>query len=183
MKTGTFKFTYFLAILALGFTSCKKEDDSSQNAGKFKAKINGVAFSSEDDKAKAKFVTSTKMIQFIGQNENETINFELLGLGGSITNPEDYTPGSYDFNPANTTNLDYQASALYTKYENSTYTNWGNNWSINQTGKIIIESNTGQKIKGTFFFDLIKINSDGSFDQSNVKKITDGSFDLDVSVY
>jgi hypothetical protein len=49
-----------------------------------------------------------------------------------------------------------------------------------KNGKIIIESNTGTHIKGTFFFDTVKQNSNGTFDSSIIKKITEGSFDLDI---
>ncbi len=199
-----FSFFKIVALTSLlVFASCSKENDNNPSvptptpapaptptpqptATKFAAKVDGTPFATDDSKAKAKFVSSTKMLQIIGQNadQTETIYFNLLPFGTSVSGAADWLAGTYDFDPIHISNLEYQASAMYTKYENSEYMNWSTKWDYVQNGKIIIESNTGTHIKGTFYFDAVKQNnSDGTFDASNIKKVTEGSFDLDIAIY
>lgn len=183
MKVILFLRTAALASLIF-LASCGKDENNTGTpaTGPFVAKVDGKQFATDNSKARATFVPSTKMLQIIGQtaDQTETIHFELFPFGKSVSSAADWLPGTYDFNPSHITNLEYSASAMYTKYENSKYINWSTNWDYVQNGKIIIESNTGTHVKGTFFFDLVKQNDNGTFDGSNIKKVTEGSFDLDI---
>lgn len=180
------KYALFVVLL-FGMFSCNRDDSAPTNnpsavSGPFVAKVDGTQFATDNSKASAKFVASTKMLQVIGQtsDQKETIVFQLMPFGNTVSAAVDWKPGTYDFDPIHITELKYSASALYTKYVGSEYTNWSTSWEYVKNGKIIIESNTGTHIKGTFFFDTVKQNSNGTFDSSSIKKITEGSFDLDV---
>lgn len=174
-------------ILSIGIISCKDASPVSNEpiSGPFVAKVDGTQFTANDKLANAKFVTSTKMLQIIGQTSGqvETISLSLMTFGG-VSTVVDLKPGTYDFDPANIAKYKYLVSASYTKYDGSEYINYNTKWDYVQKGKLIIESNTGTHIKGTFYFDAIKQNnSDGSFDASNIKQITEGAFDLDINNY
>src|SRR5690606_18742778 len=187
MKVNLFLRTVALVSLVV-FASCRKDDDnnpSSPTTGPFVAKVDGKQFATDNNSAKAKFVSSTKMLQIIGQtaDQTETIHFELLPFRGSVSSASDWFPGTYKFNPVHIYKLEYSASAMFTKYEKSEYINWNTKWEYVQNGEIKIESNTGTHIKGTFSFDVVKQNSNGTFDATNIKKVTEGSFDLDIVQY
>jgi hypothetical protein len=188
-----FKLLILSTIIAL--SSCTKKDSGTTGgststptpttpttSGKFVAKVDGVSFKTDDSKASAKYVPSTKMIQIIGQNsdQTETIVFQIMPLGGTVSSAADWKPGTYTFDPSNITKLKYSASGMYTTYESSQYVNWSTKWEYVQKGSIIIESNTGTHVKGTFHFDVVKQNNDGSFDASSIKVISEGAFDLDI---
>ncbi len=184
------KLTQILLPSLLGcfilFTSCKKEEDDTNNNNSnaaFKANIDGTTFSTNS--ASAKFVSSTKMLQIIGQNPNQngTLHFQLMSFDGTVSTAADWETKEYNFDPVNITNWIYSASATYTVLENSNYVNWVTKWEHVQAGKIIIESNTGTQITGKFSVDLVKQNSDGSFDTNNIKKVTDGEFNVKISIY
>ncbi|GAB1403175.1 hypothetical protein MASR1M74_03530 [Lentimicrobium sp.] len=125
------------------------------------------------------------MLQIIGQptDQKETIILNLLAFGNNVATAVDWKPGTYDFNPIHVTNLEYLASAAYNKWNGNGYDEWDTRWEYVQNGKIIIETNNGTHIKGTFTFDAVFHNSDGSADPGNVKKITEGKFDLDIVNY
>ena len=189
MKT-LFKTIALFAIFTLFFTSCGRDDSSETNdptnpTGPFVAKVNDTQFATDNSTAKAKFVASTKMLQVIAQTSDnkETLYFNLMAFGNTVNTAGDWKPGTYDFDPIRITEGKYLASGIYTFYNGAEYINWNTNWDYVKTGKITIESNTGTHIKGTFHFDTVKQNSDGTFDASNIKKITAGGFDLDITVH
>lgn len=189
MKAIQFLKTATLATIVL-FSSCSKDDNDSQNPNPstsafFSAKVDNQSFpKAELQRTTAKFVSSTKMLQIIGQPEDqkETIVLNLMPFGGTVSTAADWKPGTYDFDPIHVTNLEYLASAEYNKWNGNSYDQWFTNWEYVKIGKIIIESNTGTHIKGTFSFDAVFKNNDGTFNSSSIKKITEGKFDLDIKM-
>ncbi len=183
----------FLSIAVLGaillFSSCEK-DDGTQPANPddsassfFSAKVDNQAFpKAHIDFTVAKFFNSTKTLQILGQPEDrkETIVLTLMPFSGKVTTAADWKPGTYDFDPIHITNLEYLASAGYNKWNGNGYDGWNAKWEYVKSGKIIITSNTGTHIKGTFSFDAVRQNNDGTFNASNVKKITEGKFDVEI---
>ena len=175
----------FFGTLVIG-SSCSKNngtqpDDSS--ASFFAAKVDNQTFpKAHIDFTMAKFVGSTKMLQIIGQPEDrkETIVLSLMPFSGTVTTAADWKPGTYDFDPIHVTNLEYLASAEYNKWNGSGYDQWFMKWEHVQAGKIIISSNTGTHIKGTFSFDAVRLNNDGTFNAGSIKKITEGKFDVEI---
>ncbi|MCO5230199.1 MAG: hypothetical protein M9958_03485 [Chitinophagales bacterium] len=176
-----------LAItLIVGISSCSKDDDNKPNdpsSAFFAAKVDNLSFpKAELQFTVAKFVTSTKMLQIIGQpaDQKEAIILTMMPFGGKVSTAVDWKPGTYDFDPIHVANLEYQASAEYNKWNGNGYDQWFTNWDYVKTDKIIISSNTGTHIKGTFSFDAVRKNSDGSYNSSSIKKVTEGTFDLDI---
>ncbi|MCK9453398.1 MAG: DUF6252 family protein [Bacteroidales bacterium] len=189
MKPIQFLKTATLALAVL-LSSCAKDDeptpDSSGGAAFFAAKVDNQSFPNADIQfTSAKFVSSTKMLQIIGQptDQKETIILILMPFGGKVTTSADWKPGAYDFDPIHVTNVEYLASAEYNKWNGSGYDQWFTEWEYVKTGKIIIETNNGTHIKGTFSFDAVRKNNDGSFNSGSIKKITGGKFDLDIKTY
>lgn len=188
MKTTHYLKTAIIAITVL-FSSCTNDEDPGSNdsgSGPFVAKVDNQSFPKADIKlSKAKYVSSTKMLQIIGQpaDQKETIVLTLISFGGKVAAVTDWKAGTYDFNPAQMNTANYMASAGYSKWNGNSYDAWNMEWEYVQTGSIIIESNDGSKIKGTFSFDAVKKNNNGSYDTGSIKKITEGAFDLSISNY
>lgn len=194
MKAIQFFKSTILATLIL-ISSCSKDDDTNSSTpntpnnsikSPFVAKVDNESFPVADiEFTKAKYVSSTKMLQIIGQptDQKETIVITLMAFGGKVATATDWKAGTYDFNPTQLTTSGYMASAEYNKWNGSGYDQWFTNWELAKTGTLIIESNDGAKIKGTFSFDVVKKNSDGSFNSSNIKKITGGAFELTINNY
>lgn len=174
-----------LAALVI-FASCKKGSNTPNNpnnpaSGPFVAKVDGSAFPQASlSLTKAKYVTSTKMLQIIGQpaDQKEGIILSLMPFGTDFTY---WQPGTYNFDPANVSGLKYMASAEYNKWSGNGYDQWFTKWDYVKSGQIVIESISKTHVKGTFSFDAVKSNNNGTFNASNVKKITAGTFDLDIS--
>ena len=183
MKVNLFLRTVALVSLVF-FASCRKDDDnnpSSPTTGPFVAKVDGTAFPTTDAKlTKAKYLSATKTLQIIGQpsDQKEGIILTLLNFDSGFTS---WKPGTYSFDPTNITAGKYLASAEYNKWNGSGYDQWFNNWDNDKTGQIIIESITDTHVKGTFLFNAEKKLPNGSSDPTNVKKITEGAFDLDIT--
>ncbi|MGV6945251.1 hypothetical protein [Sphingobacterium kyonggiense] len=176
----------FAAILS----SCKKDDetvpDNTGGADFFAAKVDNQSFPKADIKfTSAKFVSSTKMLQIIGQptDQKESIILTLMPFGGKVTTAANWKPGTYDFDPIHVANMEYLASAEYNIWNGSGYDQWFTKWEYVKTGKILIETNNGTHIKGTFSFEAVRKNNDGSFNSSSIKKVTEGKFDLDIKTY
>lgn len=189
MKTFNILKTTLLALAVTVF-SCSKDDnpiaDSPGGSAFFLAKIDNQAFpNAEITLTTAKYVSSTKMLQIIGQpaDQKVTIVLTLMPFGGKVTNAIHWKPGTYDFDPIQVTNLAYLASAEYNQWNGNGYDQWFTKWEYVKTGRIIIETNTGTHIKGTFSFDAVRKNNDGSFNNGSIKKITEGKFDLDIKTY
>jgi hypothetical protein len=189
LKMKVLPFLKLMACAAVLFSSsCAKDKDASPEpstppSGPFVAKVDNQAFPTADLQfTKAKFVASTKMLQIVGQpkDRKETIILNLIAMNGKVIAAADWKPGDYDFDPAHVSRLEYQASAEYNKWNGNGYDQWFTVWEYVKTGKITIESNTGKHIKGTFSFDAVLSNGNGSYNTANIKKITSGSFDLDI---
>ncbi len=75
------------------------------------------------------------------------------------------------------------ASAEYNKWNGSGFDQWQTKWEFVENGQIVIESISETRVKGTFSFDAVKLNMDGSYESGNVKKVTAGAFDLEVAKY
>jgi major membrane immunogen (membrane-anchored lipoprotein) len=187
MKTFRILTTFIVALTVL-LVSCSKDDnptpENPATSDFFQAKVDNQSFpKAEIEWTKAKFVSSTKMIQIIGQpsDQKETIVLTIMDFSGNRNTAADWKPGTYDFNPIHISNGEYFASAEYNKWNGNGYDQWFTQWDYVKTGKIVIESNSGSKIKGTFVFDAVRRNNDGTFNPSSIKKITEGKFNLDVS--
>ena len=172
-------------VVLLVLSSCSSDDDNKSTpnppgSGPFVATVDGTAFPAANMSfTKAKYVESTKMLQIIGQptGQTETIFFNLMPFGTDFTF---WQPGTYNFNPANVASAGYLASAQYNKWNGSAYEIWNVNYDLDPTGQIVIESITDTHVKGTFYFNAVRMNNDGTYDSSNVVEITQGSFDLDI---
>ncbi|MFV0592329.1 MAG: hypothetical protein ACK5NK_04260 [Niabella sp.] len=192
MNALQFLKTALLATAVL-FSACSKDDDNIPNdpnnpdvSAFFSAKVDNQSFPKANLQfTAAKFVSSTKMLQIIGQpqDQKESIVLLLMSFGGKVTTAADWKPGTYDFDPIHVSNLEYLAIAGYSKWNGNSYDMWGTQWDYVKTGKIIIESNSGTQIKGTFFVDVVRQNNDGTFNASDIKKITEGKFDLAIKIY
>lgn len=182
----------YLGLLLMGMVltsvSCKKDSGSggggsSNVSGPFVAKVDGVSFpETSAEKTSAKYVTATKMLQIIGQpaDAKQTIVLTLMNFDNAFTF---WKPGVYDFNPTQITAGKYLASAEYNKWNGSGYDQWNEDYDYSQVGKITIESISDTHIKGSFYFTAFKKNSDGSYNHSDIKTVTDGAFDLDIKRY
>lgn len=171
---------FIIGSLTFSCTQNRKDEPTNPTNPPFVARVDEKQFISKETSAVAKFVVSTKMLQVIGSNEGGTLYFSLMAFGGKINSANDWKPGVYDFNPIHITNNEYFASGMYTQNINSEYVNWATEWQYVKEGKITIISNDGTKIKGTFYFNTVKQNGNGTYDSSNIKKITDGVFDLEI---
>lgn len=184
-----------LSILAVALllSACSKDDGAKptennnsgdSTTGPFVAKVDNAWFPKASlEFTSAKYVSSTRMLQIIGQpsDRKESIILTLMSFNTNAKSVTDWKAGSYDFNPAQISNSKYLASAEYNKWNGSTYEQWFTNWDISNIGSIVIESNDGNTIKGTFSFEGIKKNTNGSFDSSSRKNITSGAFELTIS--
>ena len=188
MKAIQFLKTATLALLVI-LSSCTKDDETAPDSpaasasGPFVAKVDDQSFpKAHIQNTNVKFVSSTKMLQITGQPEDskETIVLTLMPFGGKVSTAADWKPGTYDFDPIHVTKAEYLASAEYNKWNGNGYDQWFTKWDYVKVGKIVIETNNGTHIKGTFHFDAVRKNSDGTFNSAGIKKITEGSFDLDI---
>ncbi|GAB1417542.1 hypothetical protein MASR2M12_03070 [Bacteroidales bacterium] len=176
--------TILTFVLIALFTSCNKDKNNPETvSGPFVATIDGQSFpATSTTLTKAKYVSSTKMLQIIGQpaDQKEAIILSLFPFGSDFSG---WNTGTYNFNPANVTNLKYLLSAEYNRWEGQGYQQWFMKWEHVQTGELVIESISDTKIKGRFHFDAVKMLSNGTFDPTSVKKVTAGAFDLDIVNY
>lgn len=180
----------WLAVVALTFfTACSGDesepapaDPAPATSAPFAAKVDGTDMQGTKDLSMGKYVSSTKMLQVIGQTseQKETIHFSLMTFDSNFTG---WKAGTYNFDPANVASSKYLASAMYTAYNGSAYENWSTTWDHVKTGQIVIETISETHLKGTFHFEAVKQNNDGTFDANNKKTITAGTFDLDIKKY
>lgn len=188
MNFSYIKTSFILSGFFIFLGSCAKSDSGTSNnsnteASPFTAKIDNQAFpKTVVEYTMAKYISSTKMLQIVGQpaDRKETIVLTLIPFSGKVLSAADWKPGTYDFDPIHVTNKEYLASAEYNKWNGNGYDQWLTSWEYVKNGKIIIESNTGTKIKGSFYFDAVLKKSDGTYNATSVKKITDGVFELDI---
>lgn len=191
MKAIQFIKTAFFATAIL-LSACSKEEDNHPNplnntdaSAFFSAKVDNQSFPKATiERTTARFISSTKMLQIIGQPEDqkETITLSLMPFGRTVSTVTDWKPGTYDFDPIHVSNLEYLASAGYSKWNGNGYDMWSTKWDYVKTGKITIESNSGTQIKGSFFVDVVRQNNDGTFNAADIKKITEGKFDLAIKI-
>lgn len=185
MKTLRLINSLLLAAVFV-FSSCSKNDGDSpeekeenkEASAFFSAKTDAQLFPSADIQfTSAKFIAATKMLQITGQpaDRKESIILTLMPFSGKVTTAGDWKPGVYDFDPVHVADMEYLASAEYNKWNGNGYDQWFTAWAHVKTGKITIESNTGSHIKGTFSFDAVRKNSDGSYNAGSIKKITEGN--------
>ncbi|WP_026762961.1 DUF6252 family protein [Sediminibacterium salmoneum] len=187
------KYNYLKAcLISFGFFiflgACTKSNSGTSNninaeTSPFSAKIDNQAFPKAAlEYTMVKYISSTKMLQVVGQpaDRKETIILTLMPFSGKVLTAADWKPGTYDFDPVHVSNKEYLASAEYNKWNGNGYDQWFTSWDHVKNGKIIIESNTGTKIKGSFYFDAVLKKSDGTFNATSIRKITDGVFELDI---
>ena len=182
-KNGLISFGLFIFLGACTKRDSGPSNNSNTEASPFTAKINNQAFpKAAIEYTMAKYISSTKMLQLVGQpaDRKETIVLTLMPFSGKVLSAADWKPGTYDFDPIHVSNKEYLASAEYNKWNGNGYDQWFTSWDHVKNGKIIIESNNGTKIKGSFYFDAVLKKSDGTYNATSVKKITDGVFELDI---
>ncbi len=189
MKSIQFFKAIILFAVMLSMSCSKNEgvepdESGAGGASFFSAKVDNASFPTADIQfTNATFIGVTKMLQIIGQpqDQKETIILNLMPFGGKVSTAADWKPGTYDFDPVHVTRMEYLASAQYNKWNGNTYELWSTKWDYVKSGQITIESNTGTQIKGTFSFDAVRQNTNGSFDAGSIKKISSGRFDLKIS--
>ena len=169
------------SVVLLSLSGCSKNDDDTNNpaSGPFVAKVAGTQFPTAT--YSAKYVTSTKMLQIIGQaaGSTETINLSLMPL----FNPgfTYWTPGTYEFKEGS----EYIVFGEYNIWPNGMSEN-SKAWQAYaqgtaSAGKIVITSITDTHVKGTFEFKGTLHNNDGTYNTADTKQITDGAFDLPIT--
>ena len=180
---------FILAATVLIATACAKNEANPETEEKaasstfFNSKVDNQSFPTADIQfTSAKFIAATKMLQITGQpaDRKESIILTLMAFGGKVATAADWKPGVYDFDPAHVANMEYLASAEYNKWNGNGYDQWFTAWAHVKTGSIKIETNNGTHIKGSFSFDAVRKNSDGLYNAGSIKKISEGSFDLDI---
>jgi hypothetical protein len=180
-----------IALFVLCFTvlftvSCSEEDNEAEtkptNNAPFEAKIGGVQFDSEDSKAKLTFYNfeapSRPMLKLYASSPDNTHTFTvtLSVEAGKNYTVESWKPGTYNIDSEDTF---FDTDIRVTKQTGANYEHWISTVEDVQKGKIVIESNTGSKIKGTFEFDLYE-SVDGKPDVNKVVEVTEGSFNLTI---
>lgn len=188
MKTINLLWAALFVLLFLG--GCKEDSDPAPASPApetpanafFSAKVDGTLFEASKDLSTAKYVTATKMLQVIGQttDQKQTIHFSLMTFDNNFSG---WKAGTYTFDPGNVATLKYLASGMFTQYNGTQYENWSTKWEHVQTGQIVIEAISETHVKGTFHFEAVKQNNDGTFDGTNKKHLTEGTFDLDIKKY
>lgn len=158
------------------FFACNKEEDN-QSLVNFAADVDTHPFPVASHYAKATYNAITKNIYIIGQNSTQTqsIAIELSPLGNNF---EGWKVGKYDFDEKHVTNSEYVLKAEYVTYDEAGFTHWVSNWAYIETGKVEIKYFSSKRIRGVFYFDLIKKNTNNTYDVYNTVSITGGSFDL-----
>ena len=173
MKNLVVKQLLFTLIIFILF-SCSKEENN-QSLVNYAATVDNIKFEAASYYAKATYSTITKKITIQGQNQDqtETISFEMSPLAGS----SDWKEGSYNFEP----NSNYTISAKFVLYDGTSYSTWVSNWTYVKNGSISIQYFSSKRIRGIFAFDLVKQNSNNTYDNWDLKKVTAGSFDLEFN--
>lgn len=163
-------------LLATVLFSCSK-DENNQSLVNYAAVVDGVKFNASNLYAKATYSTITKVLKVQGQNtdQTQTIAFELSPQGSSFT---EWKAEKYDFDPVHIANSEYSLKAEFIEYDGTSYHHWVSNWNYVKTGAVQLQHISSSRVRGTFAFDLVKQNSDNTYDGNNIKKITEGSFDL-----
>ena len=181
-----------LAIALAGtFASCKKDNNSTATpspsaSGPFVCKVEGAQFPTDNNKAKAKSVASTKMLQIIGQtsNSDRTVILNLMPIKAGFTG---WTAGTYKIADGTVATDGYLATGSYDYWPNGLSENselWTTKPQNGDTdGEIVITSITDTHVKGSFKFKGYKQQKNGQYDYSSTKNVTDGSFDLDITKY
>lgn len=167
---------FVILCISVLFFSCQKEENN-QSAVKFAAFVDTHPFPVASQYAKATYNAYTKNIHIIGQNETQTqsISIELSPLGSDF---EGWKVGNYDFDEKHVSNSEYMLKAEYVTYDHDGFTNWTSNWTYLKTGNVEIKYFSNKRIRGSFYFDLTKKNSNNTFDVYNIVSISGGSFDL-----
>lgn len=169
MKTLNRTVLVLLALVAISFTSCKKDDDGggggAAGSGTVVAKVDGANFKSDPIVTSATITSSGGVSTLVvmgntmdGRNITLSINAGFDGVG--------------TYNIGGGANVFGNAS--YTEVEAANPTDaqtWVAPYDTEVAGEIKISEVTDTNIKGTFHFK--GKNADGTF-----KTITDGSFDV-----
>lgn len=185
-------FTIGIGLL-IGCTiySCEKDDNNNTSnnnnttnppATFFDAKVDQNNFPTANIKfTMAKYVSSTKMLQIIGQPEDqkETIVITLMCTNGKVQSVTDWNVGNYAFQNKTKEGINFNAVGEYNKWNGSGYEQWFSDGANNQ-GELRIDKNDGQNIIGTFSFNAAFKNTDGSFNTNNLKHISEGTFNLEI---
>ncbi|MDD3772241.1 MAG: DUF6252 family protein [Weeksellaceae bacterium] len=173
MKTIKIKKPYvFIALLALSiFTfSCKSDDDGggggSAASGTITAKVDGSTVTTMEMVTFAHLASGNLQIQGnTGGTSSKAFVFNIIGFDGAGTYP--IGGGANIFNVASYTETVVDLS----NPSNPDVVVWQAPYDDTQVGEIKISEITDSYVKGTFHFKAK--NSD-----SNIKNITDGSFNV-----
>ncbi len=166
MKTFNKTVLVLLAVVAISFTSCKKDDNGggggSAGAGTVAAKINGNGFNSMELASRATLSSGTLILQ----------GSDATGKGIVITMYNYDGVGTYEFSDSNVFLVGTYIETDVNNPQNSkTWTAPYEGSGV--VGEIKISEKTDTNIKGTFNFTGKNVNGDNS-----LRNITDGSFDL-----
>jgi len=171
MKTFNKTFLVVLALVAVNFTSCKKDDDGggggSAAQGTVVAKVGGSSFESLEMTSAASETNAggSTTITLQGSDTNGRAIFMIINQYDG--------PGTYEFSDSNVfVNATYVETNISNPMDSQTWSAPYQNSGV--VGEVKVSEKTDTNIKGTFHFKAKNMN-DGS-----IKDITDGSFNLNL---
>lgn len=173
MKTFNKTILVLLAVLAVSFTSCKKDDDGGDDpqggTGTFSAKVDGSNFSGMQGTVMAQ-LTNNGNGQVLavtgGTMESENLQMIIQNFDGEGTyNLNFLNIGTYSYLP-DPSNPDPNTIVLYTTVGDG----------LSDNGTISISSFDGNTVKGTFSFTGYNID-----DESDTVDVTEGQFNVEVT--
>lgn len=175
MKTLNKTILVLLAIVAVGFTSCSKDDDGGSDgaaaAGTVEAKVDGSAFKSMTQTSTASYVSAggSATVTLQGSDASgKAIHIIIGGFDGE---------GTYQLSDSNVF-----ISASYTEVNVNDPMNtqtWHAPYQDSGiVGEVKVSELTDTNIKGTFNFKGKNMGENGS-----IKNLTDGSYNLSLTRY
>lgn len=173
MKTFNKTILVLLAVVAISFTSCKKDDDGGDGggnggAGLVSAKVNGTTFTSLEITSFAIVVSQSGFSSLAVQGNDasgKAISLQLSGYEGV---------GTYEISDSNVFSL-----VSYGEIDVNNPTN-GETWfapyeNSGVVGEVKVSEQTDTRVKGTFQFMAKNQNGDQS-----IRNITEGTFDVKI---
>lgn len=175
MKTLNKTFLVLLAIAAVTFTSCSKDDEGGSGgeaaAGTIEAKVGGSTFKSMTQTSTASYVSGGGSTTVTLQGSDASGRAIYIAIGGFDGE------GTYQLTDSNVF-----ISAIYTEANVNDPMNtktWNAPYQDSGiVGEVKISQITDSNIKGTFTFKGKNMAGDGS-----IKNLTDGSYNLNLTRY
>lgn len=168
-------FITVFTIMVFSF-SCSKDENNAATTP-FEVRIHDTLFHSSAIHAKAMYNAFSKSIEIKGQNANQTQTL-IIEMSPLAKHSGTWDVGTYDFDVKHVNNEEYVLKAKFVLYEDNAYQTWVSNWTYVKTGSVAIKYFSSSRIRGSFSFDLVKQNTDNTFNANNIIKFTAGNFDM-----